>query len=407
MLFGLIAHFPCHASIQFKEFLSQSVEKAYRLKVVEQRVLQKEKALNVSESTYLPNISLSLEGSLEKDPGIEQREYYGPGVDLSYDLINFQRGNQYDFAKDDLKVTQDEYKFTKQDILFQVVTTLYDYFQSKELLEVALENKNSLELNFKMVRRKNRAGDLSKVDVERSRARLLASEAALIRSKQLVETFKNRFQSLTESNLDKLMTYPILKDQKKKIELKESLTFKRFANQIKLGQQNVKIQESQNYPALKLRAFHNEEIGIGNSDDAYDSQVILSIELPLYTGGRIASQTESAQVNLNRIKKEQYAFMQELDQEIKILENTIQTDSESMKKFEQAANVAKKVVEGRRFEFDNGGGQNNLLLDAVREHLEFKRNLILTKFSILKNKTRLYWRLGRLGVNLFDNENKE
>lgn len=392
---------PSSFSRDLKNYLSESVEQSYRMKVARTRQLQLEKQLDSAESAYLPSINLSMELAREKEPSLDSRQYYGPGFALDYDLLSYDRSARVDLNKQNYQNAQKEIGFSHNDILFQLLNTIYDYHLAKEFAAIAKQNMLSLETNMQMVERKVRAGDVSSVNLKRSQARLYAAKAQYVRAEQNVRNTKYRYKALTETELPDDIELPILKPVQIQSadEIKNSVTFQRINQQLKVFEKQIDIARAREYPKISLRVSHNEETGLSATDrDDYDSRAIVALEWPLYTGGRITADIKSSILSKIAQEKERAVFKAALETEFETLQKTIEAEEQALKDFQIASEMAEKVLKGRRFEFNNGGGQNNLVLDAEREFLDFKRGEANSKYTIKKSYLRLLYRTGKLSL---------
>jgi outer membrane protein len=400
-LFATILWSSVSISGELRELMQNAVQNAYRIRTNMARKLQSSKDLESAKSQYRPSINLSLEAAYENDRVVGNREYYGPGATLDYDLLSYDRSSQVGLRAQRFRNATKEIEFSQVDVLFQLLSLVYDYHLANELLKISEANRDSLALNMKMVKRKVRAGDLSNVNYQRSQARHLAAKAQYTRTQQLVRNIKFRFEGLTELSFPEVVEVPNIKThaEYKNNQIEKSVAFLRFNQQLKLAQKQIDVARAKEYPKVSFRVTHNEEMGLSSTADDYDTRAFVAVEWPLYTGGRISADIHSAHLNKVVQEKERENLKANLSAEFKTLTTTIENEQKAYEEFKQAAEVALGVLKGRRFEFNQGGGRNDLVLDAEREYLDFKRNEANSFYTIKKSQLRLLWRTGMLSLD--------
>lgn len=400
-LFASFLWLPTVSANDIKSFISQAVDQSYRMQVARSRRLLREKELHSAKSAYRPNINLSFELAGEKEPNQDQRNFYGPGLAIDYNLLSWDRSARVGLSQQNLANSEKELLYSHNDILFQVINLVYDYHLAKELEAIAEKNMQSLKKNMDMVQRKVKAGDVSKVNYQRSKARFFAAKGQKLQAGQTIKNIRYRFKALSELEVPDELGLPVIKNTSfnDPEEVKNSVTFQRFNQQLKVFGKQIKIARAKEYPRISLRVTHNEEVGLSaNDSDDYDSRAILAVEWPLYTGGKITADIKSAIVSKVVQEKERDIVGASLLAEYKTLSETIETEKKALREYQTAAETAEKVLEGRRFEFNNGGGRNDLVLDAEREYLSFKRSEANSRFAIKKSYLRLLYRTGKLSL---------
>ncbi|MGB0454012.1 MAG: TolC family protein [Bacteriovoracaceae bacterium] len=403
-----------HASVSnldLYSFLNETSENAYLVKIRKHQAKSSYHVSKSQNSAYHPqvNLAFSLEG--EKEPRVDLRSYYGPEVDINYNLLDFERRYRSEFSELSARFSEKEIKLTKNDLLYQLTSIIADYKLALSLNQIDRKSTNSLVQNKKMVEKKLQAGDLSKVELKRATSRLLLSQAQFETTKQTLLSLKSRIKDISSTTPptkfhfpsfeNKVSTIIAEKDKAKSFSI-SSNQLKRSEFQIKLSELEVKQFKSTRLPTLSFNFQHKQEWAIEDKfDDSYDTLIGLSFNFPLWTGRKEYHDVQASKARSLLAKAEHQRAKIQIENEIINLIEQIQIERDAYGKYKEASNTAQSVFKDRTFEFQQGAGHQDIVLDAQREYLDMEKAKLSSFYRKIKLELRLLWRTGRLQLEDF------
>lgn len=297
--------------LPFLSILESSVKSSPFLKAQNDTVSVNKYNLRSSRGLYFPQIQIGGEGGVERQRFLSERNYYGPNATVTWSLFDMNRNSLVELRKKQFAAARVNYDASLTDYLFEVSTVLSSYLESIELERINKRNIRSLTKQMVTSKGKYRGGDLPKTPWLRVQGQLLASETQLERTMQLQNFLHQRFLSLTGMEPPKKLQLPAFKsyfESSKEFSLEDlaqsSPNLKRLRKQVEVAEKQVKVFKAQRWPVLAVQgSYQYEEIyDTDRFRDNYESTALLTLSMPLFTGGRITNDIKSSIAQRNSAK---------------------------------------------------------------------------------------------------------
>lgn len=226
----LLLHFCLVSGETLNLSLDQCLETAYKnnkpLLQLEEKINSARYKIEEARSGFFPQLSLS--GSytrLGNVPGYESpgmtimldsmklqfpptkitmgsADNYNFGLSLQQPLFTWGKiRNSYDISKHGFSLAQEEYRKTKQEIKFGVVSLFYNILLAKELIKVREESIARMEDHLKTVQERYDKGYASEFDVLRAKVQLSNAKPPLVQAKNLYQLTVDNLKNILGINL--------------------------------------------------------------------------------------------------------------------------------------------------------------------------------------------------------------
>jgi len=316
--------------------LNQSVETAFKnnktLLTLEEKIRASEYQVKQARSGFYPQVSAKATYTrLGTTPGSEippmdfgpihvpaQKLEFGSvnNYDINLSLTQpiftwWKITNAYKISWDNLSLTKEEYRKTKQEIKLSLISSFYQILLAKELIKVRGEAQARIEDHLKTVQIRFEKGQASQFDVLRAKVQLTNSKPLLIQAKDLYALSLNAFKNILGISLsDSLELVGELKFESIEVNL-EQAEKEAFLNRPEL--KLLVIQKGMAQKGLALAQAGNKPtlVGLANWDyknpfngrERWDSDwnVTLALSFPFFDGFNTKWKTREAQSNLNQL----------------------------------------------------------------------------------------------------------
>lgn len=270
----------------------------------------------------------------------------GSALTLNQNIYDFGRtANSVNLSRENIKVNQDDFSITRQNVILNVKQAYYNVLQNLHLVRVAEDTVKQNQQRLEQAKGFFEAGTRPKIDVTNAEVNLANAQLALIRVRnnyQVALVSLNNAMGLREDlhlAIEDTMGY-----QRREIQLEEILR-KAYEqrpeiSQLKARQRaqeaNIKLAESTYYPTLSGSASYN----LRTPDFHYyywDWFFGASLNFPLFSGFSTPNQIAEAKATLRnlqaqmeslrlsiRLEVEQaYLALREAEERIRVTEKTV------------------------------------------------------------------------------------
>lgn len=242
------------------------------------------------------------------------RDYIG-SLSLTQPLFTWGRIWQgYKTAELNLKVTEERYRQSKEDAIYQVKKTFYDVLLAEEFVKVAEEAEALAKEHLRVTRIRYDAGEASEFDVLRAEVSLANLKPGVIKAQNGLELalmgLKNTLgvDLATEMEVEgelKRTTYKLSLEDCLRIALETRSEIAQLEYQKRMGERMVKLAQANDNPSLAFVASYKGE---NNSlsfdwdkwDKSYTGMLVLS--LPIFDGFHTRARVQEAKVTVDKIE---------------------------------------------------------------------------------------------------------
>lgn len=290
---------------------------------------------------------------------------YQANAVLRQTLLSLQVGYGIQAARYFKRLSEENFEFTRQQVLARTKTAFYQTLLLKEVLLVARDSESSAKDNYENIKVKFESGIVSEFDLLQAEVRWQNSIPETFQAAQQYELAQNNLKVLVGFPLDQPMPLRGAIDQFPALpEMPgiETVTTQRpdynaLIWQKKLQEKNVSAQKADRFPVLEgtlqyVYSAASDAFRLDNENDNYFMG--LSLRIPLFSGGATSAQIRKARADLDRANTR----IAEADDNIRIqlanLQLRMKEARERISAASKAALSARRAFEIAETRVDNG-----------------------------------------------------
>ncbi|MGY0616616.1 outer membrane channel protein TolC [Vibrio sp. FJH11] len=373
-------------------------------------------AITSSRSALLPQINLTAgynltRGDVEYDSSSDvsnDSNDLTAGINFSQELYNRASWITLDTAEKTARQADATYAATQQSLILRVSQAYFEVLRAQDNLVFVRAEKAAVGRQLEQTKQRFEVGLSAITDVHDAQAEydaVLADE--VLAENDLI----NSYESLREitgqehKNLNVLDTdrfsasgsnspAEALIDEAKEKNL--SLLSSRISQDI--ARDNISLASSGHLPTLTLDGGYNYgDTSHSSSDYTTDNVNIgVNLALPLYTGGRVTSETKQAEYAYVAASEDLEAQYRSVVKEVRAQNNNINASIGALKAYEQSVVSAKSALEATEAGFDVGTRTIVDVLDATRRLYDANRNLSNARYDYVLSRLQLRQAVGTL-----------
>ncbi|MBQ4889781.1 hypothetical protein A9267_07145 [Shewanella sp. UCD-FRSSP16_17] len=393
------------ATDQLLEFISIGLNTNQELMQLALEVEVKKQQLNVSDSSFWPELDLSANSGRSGNSD-DSTSFNNLSLDLSYELdIWGKLSDNARASKLNLLTAEANYQQARDALVADVVIAYYKVVTSAELVKLFERRTENAKLNFEIIESGYLQGLNESLDVYLTQNEYHSEKSNLLSQRsqhnQDIRTLERLLGGYPAGKLlidEKLPLLP----QGIKIGVPSELVKRKPELQAawyQLLSQDalVAYTQKQRYPALRLGA----DIGTSSSDIAnllsgdYSSwSVFGGITAPIFNAGRLASQTEQQKLKL---KQQEQQYLSTLFNAFEVVENNLDLDASLQQQYRSTLKAQENALQAETLSFEqyqSGLVSYTTVLDAQNRAFVAQSSVISLKNQIIANRIGLHLALG-------------
>ncbi|MCA0935335.1 outer membrane channel protein TolC [Vibrio alginolyticus] len=373
-------------------------------------------AITSSRSALLPQINLTAgynltRGDIDYESSAElsnDSNDLTAGINFSQELYNRASWITLDTAEKTARQADAAYAATQQGLILRVSQAYFEVLRAQDNLVFVRAEKAAVGRQLEQTKQRFEVGLSAITDVHDAQAQydaVLADE--VLAENDLI----NSYESLREitgqehKNLNVLDTArfsasgsnspaEMLIEEAKDKNL--SLLSSRISQDI--ARDNISLASSGHLPTLSLDGGYNYgDTSHSRSDYTTDNLNIgVNLALPLYTGGRVTSQTKQAEYAYVAASENLEAEYRSVVKEVRAQNNNINASIGALRAYEQSVVSARSALEATEAGFDVGTRTIVDVLDATRRLYDANRNLSNARYDYILSRLQLRQAVGTL-----------
>ncbi|MGL6261635.1 outer membrane channel protein TolC [Vibrio sp. WXL103] len=366
-------------------------------------------AITSSRSTLLPQINLNA-GFNANRSNLDQRESdtLTAGVGLSQELYNRSSWISLDIAEKNARAQDSIYAANQQALILRVSQAYFEVLRAQDNLVFVRAEKAAVGRQLEQTKQRFEVGLSAITDVHDAQAQF---DAVLADEVLAENNLVNSYEALREitgqehSNLSVLDTnrfsaskssQPVASLVTEAEEKNLSLLAARISQDV--ARDNISLADSGHLPSISLNGGYNYGDDFNNSSvDAYnDFNIGVRLDVPLYTGGRITSQTKQAEFNYVAASQDLEATYRSVVRDVRAFNNNITASIGALRAFEQSVVSARSALEATEAGFDVGTRTIVDVLDSTRRLYDANRNLSNARYDYILSQLQLRQAVGNL-----------
>lgn len=378
-------------------------------------------AIPQARAQLLPNINGSLMRSKNQTdqrtisaatPTDREYEYFSSNYAISLKQPIYRKYNfaQYQQAKSDVANAEANLDRSLQDLAVRTASVYFEALMARHQLDLILSQKDSAQAQSKASVLAAEKGYGNRIDLDDAKARLRVLEAQEIQARQNVAYRQHQLESiinepvtaLAEINPNKMQpTLPMPADLKEWVTKAEEVNPELVALRASVESSNQELEKALagHHPTVDLfaqRSQSQSENNVSINNRYLTSQVGLQVNIPIFLGGAVTSQTRQARANIAKLEQQYEARRREVAVQVRkefqgVVEGKARIDA--VMEAETAATVAldsnkKGVTAGTRNVLD--------VFNAEQQLASTRRDLAEARIQYILSRLRLQALTGSL-----------
>ncbi len=295
---------------------------------------------------------------------------------VSFRLPLFRGGRLYrgvHVAEMKKAVAQDNYKTSRQDLIYNISSVYYKIVQFEKLLLANDASVKQLETHKKNIELSLKTGTVPKLDLLKTDVELAhAVENRLLVKNNLASTYEllKTLMGMDDMSVDIAVTPETATDNPYP-DLEESLNrafshrpdYKAVAKKRLIGEERVKIAQGKRLPDIFAVGDYG---GLAGTDTGLKENYYYGVRLtvPILDGGLIASEVNKERVELEKIKEEERSIRLAITREVRDAHLNIANALERIEVAQKAIESARENLRVELLKYGTGAGTSQDVIDA-------------------------------------------
>ena len=333
------------------------------------------------------------------------------GVTVAMPLINAQLWQGLKISGMDVELAVEKARASRLDMVSQVKSAFFGTLFAKEAQNVYMEVYNNAVSNFEETKKKFDAQKVSELELLRAKTNVASSITNLYNAESTVVLALWQLKAVLGVDLDmnidvagkledwsQQMFYDV--HQHDSINVDNNSSIKQLAIQTEQLAQNIKLQKYANIPSLAL-AFNFSMNTMANDVSFSEfkwtpySYVALSLNIPIFAGGKRHFAIRQAQNQYNQVKLQVDNTERQLKIAIRQQLNTMETNMKSYYAAQETTAMAQKAYDIAEASYKVGRSTQLELNDAQLALTQAQLAQYQAVYNFLNAKTQLEQTLGQ------------
>jgi len=371
-------------------------------------------AVTSSRSTMLPQINLTAGYNINNsDAQVRDSELLSAGVSFSQELYNRSSWVALNTAEKQARQADAQYAVAQQSLILRVAQAYFSVLSAQDNLEFVRAEKAAVARQLEQTKQRFEVGLSAITDVHDAQAQydtVLADEVlaqnTLVNSYEAVREITGQEpQNLSILDTARFSATPsnesmdaLVNDaQQKNLTLLSS----RIAQDI--AKDNIALASSGHLPSLTLdggydygKQFDKSASSYSSYHDYNDLSIGVNLNVPLYTGGKVTSQTKQAEYAYVAASQDLEASYRSVVKDVRANNNNINSSIGALRAYEQSVVSAKSALEATEAGFDVGTRTIVDVLDSTRSLYDANKNLSEARYNYILSVLQLRQAVGTL-----------
>lgn len=304
------------------------------------------------------------------------------GIQAAMPLVNFQLWKSLKLSAMDVELAVEQARSSRIDMVEQVSKTFYQVLMAKDAYNVYKRVYDNAVENHKIVEKKYNVGAVSEYDFIRSQVTVSNAEPNVLNAENSIVLALWQLKALLGMDLaldidcaGSLADYESVMTEiyKANKDLTNNSTLRQLDIQERMLNQTLKVQRAANLPSLALTANYtytalDETLKIQHYRWNPYSVVGLSLNVPIFAGGKRRADINQAKLNLNNLELQRENVERQLMTALMQYESNMQTNLKEYYASSQNISQAKRGYDIAVKRYEIGGGT---LVDVDNSQLAY------------------------------------
>lgn len=304
------------------------------------------------------------------------------GIQAAMPLVNFQLWKSLKLSAMDVELAVEQARSSRIDMVEQVSKTFYQVLMAKDAYNVYKRVYDNAVENHKIVEKKYNVGAVSEYDFIRSQVTVSNAEPNVLNAENSIVLALWQLKALLGMDLaldidcaGSLADYESVMTEiyKANKDLTNNSTLRQLDIQERMLNQTLKVQRAANMPSLALTANYtytalDETLKIQHYRWNPYSVVGLSLNVPIFAGGKRRADINQAKLNLSNLELQRENVERQLMTALMQYESNMQTNLKEYYASSQNISQAKRGYDIAVKRYEIGGGT---LVDVDNSQLAY------------------------------------
>lgn len=328
-----------------------------------------EQLVSQALGSYLPQVTLNgsigqgrftfkdvQNGSDSTEDVIVNTDPFSVSLQITQALFNHDLWLRWKQSHDRAAAARASYRATEQQLALRVTRAYFDVLAAEDNQRLSQAENAAVERQLEHARKRYEVGLSTITDMHEAQARYDLTVAQLADARQQLRDVKDFFTEITDGPAERLMPLreeiPLLAPSPDKLQswidaaLENNLDLMVARINVEIAHKDVKLARAGHYPTLDLTGSHTvgEDPGL-NQGEFEDTQVMLTVNVPLFRGG-------STQAGVRRNLNLQERSQAELEGTRRRVERQVRSAFESVQTGVVRVNALKQALVSNRDALD-------------------------------------------------------
>ncbi|PHN84651.1 outer membrane channel protein TolC [Vibrio splendidus] len=381
-------------------------------------------AINSTRSNLLPQIDLTA-GYVYQDTDRHEADGSSGNVNLGLVQSIYDRGSwiSLSISEKTAREADARYTVTQQSVIYNITEAYFDVLSAKDNLRFVQSEKEALAKQLNQTEQRFAVGSAPITDVQDAQAQYDNVVAQEIQAQNSVENALEELRAITGQPASNLSVLDINRFSTSMPELSANDLVQKASNenlqilagriQKDIAKEQISLADSGHLPTISLTTGYeytknfdepnNPVTGYTQDDDENLFNVGVSIDLPVYSGGRVTSEGKQAQYQYVAASQDLESTYRDVEKNIRAINNNIRSAIGSIKAYEQSLVSAKSALEATEQGFMVGTRTMVDVLDSTQNVYQAQKNLSDARYQYILSRVQLKQATGSLSEqDIFD-----
>ncbi len=325
----------------------------------------------------------------------------------------FRLENIYDYRRASARAEAAEYEYraAELELMARVAELYFAVLQTRDELEFTRAEREAVEQNTRLIETKHAGGLVARTDLRDAQARLASVLASVVEAERMLEDAKQALaevigQDLTEEVATLRQALPLVAPDPADPEAWRHAAATRnpevIAQQriVDAAREEVSRERAGHAPTLDFVARRNSRDAggslFGGGSEIETTDLMLQLEVPIFSGGAVNSRTRQAQQMLAKAEMDLEAARRAAVRQAADSYRGVLSAISRVKASRQAVEAQELAREAKREGFRAGLFTLVAVLDAERDLHQARRDLAQARYEYLLDSLRLKQAAGNL-----------
>ena len=360
-----------------------------------------------SRAALLPNIAITGDVSRNRfDPRKSGDTTYSTNQTYSVGLRQplYQRERWLQLEQADNRVVQADATLlaAQQDLLLRVATRYFLVLGAQDNLAFVEADKDAIARTLDQAKQRFDVGLAAITDTLEAQARYDIAVSDAINADRLLDDTREALRELTgelpvapevlKAEIPLLAPEPVDQDTWVSAAVEQNPLMLAARAATAVAKQEIQVQNSGHYPTVDMVAdysYRDTEFGGFTPLERNDSAIGVQLNLPLYQGGLVSSQTRQSRYQYNEAREEQLKQLRATERQTRDNYRGVISGISKVEALQHAVLSNEKAVEAAETGFEVGTRAIVDVLDAQRELLRARRDYARSRYDYLLDTLRL------------------